>query len=155
VNPVILAIESIRVFVAEELKVGEVRLAPELSEAVADLVLRNAAEPASLRRAATEFVYLPHGREQRLLHEILGNFPLSHADQRVAIQAGAVIIDPPIRIGLRCKFGRCGWQGLKAVHRGVSALCQVAAMMPIEVVPLERVSSAREQPSAAKVTQGA
>ena len=45
--------------VAEELKVGEVRLAPELSEAVADLVLRNAAEPASLRRAASEFVYLP------------------------------------------------------------------------------------------------
>ncbi len=108
-NPVILAIESIRVFVAEELKVGEVRLPAKLSEIVADLVFQNAAEPASLRRAASEFVYLPHGREQRLLHEILGDFLLPHADQRVAIQAIAVIIDPPIRIGMQRKFGRCGW----------------------------------------------
>jgi hypothetical protein len=39
-------------FVAEKLKVGKVRLAPELSEIVADLVLQNAAEPASLGRVA-------------------------------------------------------------------------------------------------------
>jgi hypothetical protein len=59
VNPAILAIESIRVFVAEELEVGEVRFPAKLSEIVADLVFQNAAEPASLRRAASEFVYLP------------------------------------------------------------------------------------------------
>ena len=76
---------------------------------VIETAVADAAEPASLRRAASEFVYLPHGREQRLLHEILGDFLLPRADQRVAIQAIAVIIDPPIRIGMQRKFGRCGW----------------------------------------------
>ena len=154
-NPVILAIESIRVFVAEELEVGEVRFPAKLSEIVADLVFQNAAEPASLRRAASEFVYLPHGRKQRLLHEVLCDFLLPYADQRVAIKAVAVIIDPAIRLDMRRKFGRCGWQGLKAAHGGVSALRQVVAMMPTEVALLERANSAQSLLRAAKVTRGA
>src|SRR6516225_763885 len=63
VNPVMLAIESIRVFVAEELKVSEARLPAKPSKIVADLVFQNATEPTSLRRAAPEFACLPHGHK--------------------------------------------------------------------------------------------
>src|ERR1700730_16188093 len=89
------------------------------------------------------------------MDEIFRDLPNSNPDERVTKQAIAMIIDQPIRISLRSRFGRRIGQGLKPVHREVRVFCPIGTIMPIEVVPLGRASSARTLPLGAKETRGA
>src|SRR6266446_3837229 len=123
VMPELVTVELVREFILEEGEVGETGLAAELAKVVADFVLQDAKQPGPDGRTPAELFRGAQCGEQRVLHEIGGGVGVAHAEERGAVEAVTVFLEPFLRrrIWDRCRrgIGGVGRIAFRGGHRGV------------------------------------